>query len=189
MELSSRFACRKKDLLFCWLMLQGSTIGTWTGAKQVEETLQAYAWSWGVPSIMPDGDLKSKDNMHLSLSHSFHFFIVFKYWKWRIQFFLTYKENLELKMFYLLKNMCDISFWLLRIYNGSNCEHIWFYLIIASGLWRKYDSHFKEKGEKKLREILTFTQRVSVRAKIQTPLLTNLMKHHSHNQIINVCVV
>lgn len=68
---SPKFTGRKKDLLFCWLMLQGSTIGTWTGAKQVEETLQAFAWSCGVPSIMPEGELESKDNIHLSLSHSF----------------------------------------------------------------------------------------------------------------------
>lgn len=90
MEFSS---CRKKDLLFCWLMLQGSTTGTWTGAKQVEETLQALAWSCGVPSIMPDGELESKDNMHLSLFHSFHLFMVFNYWKGEYYSFLIYKET------------------------------------------------------------------------------------------------
>lgn len=187
MELSCRFTCRKKDLLFCWLMLQGSTTGTWTGAKQVEETLHAYAWSCGVPSIMPDGDLESKDNMHLSLSHSFlHSLQILKM---ENTTFLIYRENLELKMCYFLKNMHDTSFWLLRLYNVSNCGHIWFYLIIPSALWRKYDSHFKEKGKQKLIEMLTFTQLLSVRNKIQTPFLTNLRKHHSHNQIINVCVV
>lgn len=32
-------------------------IGRLTGATQAEEIFQALAWSWGVPSIIPAGDL------------------------------------------------------------------------------------------------------------------------------------
>lgn len=49
-----------ENILFCWLTLQGSTTGTLIGTEQAEETFHALAWSCGVPSIIPAGELKRK---------------------------------------------------------------------------------------------------------------------------------
>lgn len=35
-------------------------MGWLTGATQAEEVFQALAWSWGVPSIIPAGDLRGR---------------------------------------------------------------------------------------------------------------------------------
>jgi hypothetical protein len=39
-------------------------MGWLTGAEQADETLQELAWSWGVPSIIPAGDLHIQARQH-----------------------------------------------------------------------------------------------------------------------------
>lgn len=48
-----------KLLPLFWLVSHGSMIGKLTGVTQADETFQAVAWSWGVPSIMPAGELQT----------------------------------------------------------------------------------------------------------------------------------
>lgn len=50
-----------RSVPFCWLMLQGSTTGMLTGMWHADEIFHALAWSCGVPSIIPDGELREKN--------------------------------------------------------------------------------------------------------------------------------
>lgn len=77
-------------------MLQGSIIGTWTGAKQVEETLHAFAWSCGVPSIMPDGELESKYNILLASP---------------IHFLPSESSNIEKREYYFFNLQRNLKAW------------------------------------------------------------------------------
>lgn len=52
-----------KSVPFCWLTLQGSTTGMLTGMWHADEIFHALAWSCGVPSIIPDGELREKMRM------------------------------------------------------------------------------------------------------------------------------
>lgn len=64
-------------LPFCWFISQGSMMGRLTGAIHAEDTFHELAWSCGVPSIIPDGDLNTQTHVRL---HSQHWSICGMYW-------------------------------------------------------------------------------------------------------------